>query len=113
MRAGGRARSFLGRLLGRRRAGAGVRGARTGGAVCLQRTIAPGASADFTFAISWRFPNRTPDRCGWDAAPGEGGALIGNYYCTRFADAWDAARYLADHLDDLERRTRQLRRRDP
>ena len=77
-------------------------------AVCLQRTIAPGASADFTFAISWRFPNRTPDRCGWDAAPGEGGALIGNYYCTRFADAWDAARYLAEHLDDLERRTRSF-----
>ena len=77
-------------------------------ALCLQRTIAPGAYADFTFVISWRFPNRTPDRCGWDAAPGEDGALIGNYYCTRFADAWDAARYLAEHLDDLESRTRSF-----
>ena len=77
-------------------------------AVCLQRTIAPGASADFTFAITWRFPNRTPDRCGWDSAPGEGGAPIGNHYCTRFEDAWEAARYLADHLTDLERRTRSF-----
>jgi non-lysosomal glucosylceramidase len=76
------------------------------GAVCLQRTVAAGASADYTFLLSWHFPNRTPDRCGWDAAEGEGGARIGNHYCTRFSDAWSAAQHAADHLGDLERRTR-------
>jgi uncharacterized protein (DUF608 family) len=76
------------------------------GAVCVGRTIAPGASADYTFLLSWHFPNRTPDRCGWSAAEGEGGVRIGNHYCTRFRDAWDAAQHAAGHLDDLERRTR-------
>ena len=68
------------------------------GAVCLQRTVTPGATADFTFLLSWHFPNRTPDRCGWDAAGGEGGARIGNHYCTRFADAWAAALFAAAQL---------------
>ncbi len=78
------------------------------GAVCLQRTVTPGASADFTFLLSWHFPNRTPDRCGWDAAGGEGGARIGNHYCTRFADAWAAALFAAAQLSDLEKRTRRF-----
>jgi uncharacterized protein (DUF608 family) len=77
-------------------------------AVCLQRTIPAGGSADYTFLIGWHFPNRTPDRCGWVAPPGEGGALIGNHYCTRFEDAWAAAQYAAAHLADLEARTRMF-----
>ena len=35
----------------------------------LGRTIAPGAHADYTFLLAWHFPNRTPRRCGWSAAP--------------------------------------------
>jgi uncharacterized protein (DUF608 family) len=76
------------------------------GAVCLQRTIAPGAAGDYTFLLSWHFPNRTPERCGWASSDGEDAVVIGNYYCTRFEDAWAAAQYVAQHLDDLERRTR-------
>jgi uncharacterized protein (DUF608 family) len=76
------------------------------GALCLQREIPPGASSDFTFALSWHFPNRTPKRCGWDAVKGHENDLIGNFYCTRFKDAWEAAQYLGAHLPDLERRTR-------
>ncbi len=30
------------------------------GALCLQRSIAPGANADYTFLLAWHFPNRTP-----------------------------------------------------
>jgi uncharacterized protein (DUF608 family) len=75
-------------------------------AVCLRRTIPARASSTFTFLISWHFPNRTPDRCGWASTPGEGGTLIGNHYCTRFTDAWDAAQRAASALPDLERRTR-------
>ena len=77
-------------------------------AVSVNRTLAAGASAEFTFLITWRFPNRTPDRCGWDSSGGEGGTLIGNHYCTRFEDAWAAARYVAANLERLEARTRRF-----
>ena len=78
------------------------------GALCLKREIGPGAEADFTFLLSWHFPNRTPERCGWRAPKGSEQALIGNYYCARFADAWQAAEYAAGKLPALEARTRQF-----
>ncbi len=78
------------------------------GVLCLRKTIAPGQSAGFRFLLGWHFPNRTPEWCGWDAPPGEGNTVIGNYYATRFRDAWEAVAYTADHLDDLETRTRKF-----
>ena len=78
----------------------------TVGAVSQQRTIAAGQSATFTFLLAWHFPNRTPDWCGWAAPPGKGKTVIGNFYATRFKDAWDAAEYTATNLGQLERRTR-------
>ena len=78
------------------------------GALCLQRTIAPGQSAIFQFFLGWRFANRTPDWCGWSAPKGEGNTIIGNYYATRFKDAWDAVTYTATHLGSLEERTRMF-----
>lgn len=75
-------------------------------ALCMQQTIAPGGSASFLFLIGWHFPNRTPEWCGWDAPPGEGKTIIGNYYSTRFHDAWEAAVYTAGNLDRLESQTR-------
>src|SRR5665213_1996202 len=76
------------------------------GTLCQQRTIPPGQSASFTFLLAWHFPNRTPDWCGWTAPPGKGKTVIGNYYATRFNDAWDAALYTANHIESLEARTR-------
>ncbi len=76
------------------------------GALCLSREIPPGASSVFEFLLTWHFPNRTPARCGWTAPKGEGETVIGNWYCTQFSDAWKAAQFASDHLDDLERRTR-------
>src|SRR6202453_291710 len=76
------------------------------GAVCQQSSIPPGGSANFTFLLSWNFPNRTPDWCGWTAPPGEGNTIIGNYYATRFKDAWEVAQYTATNLEKLESRTR-------
>lgn len=76
------------------------------GALCLQKSVAPSGSAVFTFVLSWHFPNRTPDWCGWKAPEGEGGTVIGNYYCNRFNNAWQVAEYTAEHLDRLESRTR-------
>lgn len=76
------------------------------GALCLQKRVAPGQSEDFLFLLGWHFPNRTPDWCGWEAPPGEGNTIIGNFYATRFKDAWDAAGYAAKNLVSLEARTR-------
>ncbi len=74
----------------------------------LGRTLAPGAHADYTFLLAWHFPNRTPRRCGWNAPHGQEDALIGNWYTTRFADAWAAAEYTVENLPALERKTRRF-----
>jgi non-lysosomal glucosylceramidase len=78
------------------------------GVVCLRKTIAAGQSADLEFLMAWWFPNRTPDWIGWDAPPGEGNTVIGNFYAARFRSGWEAVQYAADHLPDLEARTRMF-----
>ncbi|HXH51596.1 MAG TPA: GH116 family glycosyl-hydrolase [Terriglobia bacterium] len=74
------------------------------GALCLEKEIPARASADYTFLLTWYFPNRTPKRCGWSAPKGHENDLIGNYYCTRFKDAWEVAEYAAKNLSGLEER---------
>ena len=76
------------------------------GALCQQQTIPAGGSASITFLLAWHFPNRTPGWCGWDSPPGGADTIIGNYYSSRFRDAWDAAAYTAIHLPQLEQRTK-------
>ena len=78
------------------------------GALCLGRRLAPGVARDYTFLLAWHFPNRTPARCGWTAPRGDENTEIGNWYATRFADAWAAALYAAQNLEPLERKTRQF-----
>ena len=78
------------------------------GSICLQREIAPGAAADYTFVLAWHFPNRTPAWCGWTAPRGEENTIIGNYYAQRFHDAWQVAEYTAANLPSLEKRTTQF-----
>ncbi len=75
------------------------------GSVCLNRAIPAGAEAEYTFLLAWHFPNRTPKRCGWQAPKGHEEDIIGNWYSTRFPDAWSVAEYLAAHLAPLEQRT--------
>ncbi len=80
------------------------------------RTLLPaGATRTVTFLITWHFPNRrtwTPvqadqggggdccesGNCGDAPDPNR----IGNYYTTRFDDAWAAAQTVADQLTELE-----------
>ena len=76
------------------------------GSLCRQRTIPPGGKADYTFLMAWHFPNRTPRWCGWRAPKGDEDTIIGNWYATRFKDAWEAAAYAAANLPRLEKRTR-------
>ena len=80
----------------------------TVGVLCLKRTIPPGRAAGFQFLLGWRFPNRTPEWCGWSAPPGEAKTIIGNFYSVRFKDAWTAVRYAAANLETLEARTRMF-----
>jgi uncharacterized protein (DUF608 family) len=82
------------------------------GSVCLRRTMAPGAKADFTFLLAWHFPNRTT-AFGWedlnrDTSGVDPNAIIGNHYCRRFGDAWEAAEYAAQNLPALEARMKRF-----
>lgn len=74
------------------------------GVLCVRQKIQPGKSEDFEFLLGWRFPNRTPEWCGWLASPGDERTIIGNYYAERFKSGWDAVCYSAAHLKDLEAR---------
>lgn len=76
------------------------------GVVHMMREIPAGGEGRFEFVLAWRCPNRTPAHCGWRASKGNENAVIGNWYAERFAGAWGAARHLAQHLGELERRTR-------
>lgn len=76
------------------------------GALCLGQRVAPGKQAHCTFLLAWHFSNRTPRRCGWISPPGDEDVRIGNWYTTRFADAWEAAEYAATNLPRLESQTR-------
>ncbi len=78
------------------------------GVLCMKRTIPAGQSASFEFFLAWRVANRTPEWIGWDAPEGEGKTVIGNFYSARFKSAWEAAEYTAEHLPDLEARTRMF-----
>jgi non-lysosomal glucosylceramidase len=78
----------------------------TVGAICVGADLAPGAETAVTFILAWRYPNRTPERCGWHASKGNEKTVIGNHYCTRFPSSWDAAQYLTTNLPALERKTR-------
>lgn len=58
----------------------------------------PRGRAAATFIFAWCFPNHR----------NLAGERDGNRYATRFDDAAEAAKYLADNLADLERRTRRF-----
>jgi non-lysosomal glucosylceramidase len=78
------------------------------GSVCLSRKMAAGTEAEYTFLLAWHFPNRTPRRCGWQAPKGYEDTVIGNWYATRFPDAWSVIEYMSGNISDLERRTKRF-----
>lgn len=86
------------------------------GSLCDKRIIKPGAIEEFTFLISWFFPNRR----GW-SIEGEDGTsppgtnigkysdlIIGNYYTTQFSDSVDVLKKFIPRLDDLENRSKKF-----
>ncbi|MHC4480599.1 MAG: GH116 family glycosyl-hydrolase [Planctomycetota bacterium] len=70
--------------------------------------LPPGATKTVTFLLSWHFPNRRawPQDPSW--LPGQDYSKadrVGNYYTTRYKDAWDVAVRTAASLPKLEART--------
>ncbi|PYV26468.1 MAG: hypothetical protein DMG27_06790, partial [Acidobacteria bacterium] len=57
------------------------------GSLCLLHEIPGGDKREYTFLLTWHFPNRTAARCGWSAPKGHEQDVIGNFYSTRFRDA--------------------------
>ncbi len=81
-------------------------------AACVE--IPPGATVGITYLLTWHFPNRKtwtpretncnePGSC--EAGPASSD-LIGNYYTTRYTDAWDVVEKTAADLTALESGTR-------
>lgn len=63
--------------------------------LAVKKTVAPGATETFVFYLTWHFPNRKA----WSQT------VVGNYYCTRHADAWQAAKAIVPQMPELERET--------
>ncbi|NLC56070.1 MAG: hypothetical protein GX774_04460 [Armatimonadetes bacterium] len=70
--------------------------------VARKLMLAPGAEASITFLLAWHFPNRTAAGCGWQTAAPDDPGVVGNYYTTQFADAWDVAARLFPQIPQLE-----------
>jgi len=73
----------------------------------LRFRLAPGESVQLPFVLAWHFPNLTNT---WNREEGVRGRRLGNYYATRFADAWAAARAAIERLDALSADTRAFQR---
>ncbi len=87
--------------------------------VCVSTRVPAGGEKAITFLIAWSFPNRqtwTPegDRiAGYQSVAAPGAKLsatdrIGNWYSTRYADAWDVVARTVARLPALEKQTVQF-----
>jgi non-lysosomal glucosylceramidase len=77
------------------------------GSIALQCRLPPGGSHVFEFILTWHFPNR-PRAWGGHIIRNDPNAdqIETNYYASRFADAWEVARYLVAESGRLERTSR-------
>jgi uncharacterized protein (DUF608 family) len=69
--------------------------------VCSRVKLPPEKSVTRTFVIAWRFPNRTPERCGWAASDACGDEVVGNYYAEQFDDAVHVLRRIRKDHESL------------
>lgn len=63
--------------------------------LAVKKRIAPGMTEDFTFFITWNFPNRKA----WSAN------IVGNYYSMQYPNAWYTAENILPRLSQLEEQT--------
>ncbi|GIF72139.1 GH116 family glycosyl-hydrolase [Asanoa siamensis] len=81
------------------------------GSLAIAHPLAPGESRDFSFLLTWHFPNRPrawQGNINLDNA--NAGEVVRNHYATRFADAVAVARHLVTHGPALEESTRAFHR---
>jgi len=64
----------------------------------VRKDLAPKATVEVLFLLSWRFPNRLP----WQW---EDKGVVGNYYAVQFPDSWAAAESFRAKLPELEAKT--------
>ncbi len=79
------------------------------GSLCVSLVVPANGSAEVTFFLTWHFPNRSTWKETGSNHPhslNQAGTVIGNYYTTQYADAWEASAYTAKNLDWLEAETR-------
>ena len=63
--------------------------------LAVKKGIAPGMTEDFTFFLTWNFPNRKA----WAKS------VVGNYYSVRYSNSWETAELAIPRLPQLEERT--------
>ncbi len=73
--------------------------------VCSRQAIAPGEARIFPFQITWHFPNRQTWERGLTSSVAVPPQTVGNFYTTRFRNAWDAATSIVSSADELEAAT--------
>jgi uncharacterized protein (DUF608 family) len=68
--------------------------------------IPPGGTGVVTYLLTWHFPNRRAWSYGPGGEPwGYGESRVGNYYATRYRDAWDVVEKTVPALPQLEAKT--------
>ncbi len=71
--------------------------------LAVKKILAPGATTEFVFYLTWHFPNRLDWNGAWNF--GYKGKKIGNYYTTIYKDAWDVIEKEGERLESLEKAT--------
>jgi non-lysosomal glucosylceramidase len=71
--------------------------------LAVQIELPPHATKKITFLLTWHFPNRQT----W-TPQGNEQDRIGNYYTTKYEDAWDVAEKFVPELESLELKTAQF-----
>jgi len=66
--------------------------------LAVKKQIAAHSTVTFKFYITWNFPNRY----GWSRE------IVGNYYSTKYTDAWDVAQKVIPQIPTLEEKTKQF-----
>ena len=69
--------------------------------LAVSKTLHAGEKQVFTFYLTWHFPNRQT----WSGWSSDASTRVGNYYTTRYEDAWDVIDKEASHIPGLTTKT--------
>jgi non-lysosomal glucosylceramidase len=75
------------------------------GTLGLRATLPAGGEVTLPVVLSWHFPNLTNY---WNRNSPVFGARLGNWYTSRYADAWEVARQTVANLESLYASTRRF-----